>query len=224
MANGSAMLFLPPRPPVAVPEKGSLVLGRSRSCDLTLQTPDASRRHAEIVGVGDGWLLRDLGSTNGTYLNGERIEEHQISPGDRIEIGGDLVTFCIVDPALDGGEPGAGDQAQTVLRERPALGECVTGDLAEIPPYAVLQMLELGVKSGLLELDTPDGPGHLWLAHGSPVHAETKGQRGFDAALTVANASSGRFRFEPGCAAPERTIEASITELLLEASRLLDES
>jgi hypothetical protein len=127
----------------------------------------------------------------------------------------------VVDPAFEC--DAGGDQAQTVLRERPAVGDCVTGDLAEIPPYAVLQMLELGVKSGVLELDTPEGPGRLWLAHGHPIHAETKTQKGFDAGLTIVNASSGRFRFEPGSDPPERTIEASVTELLLEASRQLDE-
>jgi hypothetical protein len=108
--------------------------------------------------------------------------------------------------------------------ERPALGECVRGDLAEIPPFAVLQMLEMGSKSGVLELDSDGVPGKLWLVDGRPVHAETKEQRGFDAAIAMVNADIGRFRFEPNRAAPERTIEASVTELLLEASRLLDEA
>lgn len=217
------MLFLPPLQPLALAEGGCVVLGRSRTCDLTLQTPDASRRHAEISSVGGGWLLRDLGSTNGTFLNGERVDEREIKPGDRIEIGGDLLTFCIVDPALETALPEATDQAQTVFRERPAGGECVTGDLVEIPPYAVLQMLELGVKTGMLEVDTSDGPGRLWLERGNPIHAETKSQLGFDAAVTIANANAGRFRFEPGPPRSERTIEASVTELLLEASRQLDE-
>jgi len=217
------MLFLPPLQPLALPEKGSIVLGRSRTCDLTLATPDASRRHAEIVCARGGWLLRDLGSTNGTFLNGDRVDEREIHPGDRIEIGGDLVTFCIVDPALDTSCPPVTDQAQTVLRERPAAAECVNGDLVEIPPYAVLQMLELGVKSGVLEIDTADGPGRLWMHRGHPVHAETKTLRGFDAAVAIAIATTGRFRFEPDCQSPERTIEASVTELLLESSRLIDE-
>jgi pSer/pThr/pTyr-binding forkhead associated (FHA) protein len=218
------MLFLPPQQPVALPVHGTIVLGRSRSCDLTLKTPDASRRHAEIVCTDSGWLLRDLGSTNGTYLNSERIDEREIVPGDRIEIGGDLVSFCLVDPALDTAIASPVDQAQTILRERPALGECVTGDLAEIPTYAVLQMLEMGAKSGVLELDTPDGTGRLWLAQGSPAHALTKSQCGFDAAVTVANATTGRFRFDPGCELPDRTIEASMTELLLEAALHLDQN
>jgi len=220
---GTPMLFLPPLPPAQLPAEGCFVLGRSRSCDLTLKTPDASRRHAEIAAVTAGYLIRDLGSTNGTFVNGERIEQRELQTGDRIEIGGDLITFCRVDSALEAGEVTDVGEAKTMLIERPALGECIQGDLAEIPPFAVLQMLEMGRKTGVLQVETESGTGHLWLADGSPVHAETKSQSGFDAAVSIANAASGRFSFEPNRAAPEHTVRASVTELLLEASRYLDE-
>jgi hypothetical protein len=220
----TAMLFVPPRPPLALPERGTLVLGRSRDCDLTIASPDASRRHAEIVCEPGSQLLRDLGSTNGTFVNGLRVQEHRLVTGDRIEIGGDLVTFCEIDPALDAAEASEGGEAKTRMMERPALGECIQGSLAEIPPFAVLQMLEMGRKTGVLEVDEGEvGPARLWLGDGAPVHAETKAQRGFDAAICIVNAGSGRFSFEPGRAAPEHTIRASTTELLLEASRHLDE-
>ena len=218
------MLFLPPLPPAPLPVSGCFVLGRSRSCDLTLKTPDASRRHAEIAAVTAGYLIRDLGSTNGTFVNGERIEEHELQTGDRIEIGGDLITFCWVDSALDTSEVSDVGEAKTMLMERPALTECIQGDLAEIPPFAVLQILEMGRKTGVLQVDADSGTGSLWLVDGAPVHAETKSQRGFDAAIDIVNAASGRFSFEPSRAAPERTVEASVTELLLEASRYLDEN
>ena len=221
--SGTPMLFLPPLPPSQLPAAGCFVVGRSRSCDLTLKTPDASRRHAEIAAVTAGYLIRDLGSTNGTFVNGDRIEECELHTGDRIEIGGDLITFCQVDAALDAGEVADGGEAKTMLIERPALGECIQGDLAEIPPFAVLQILEMGRKSGVLQVETDSGTGSLWLVDGAPVHAETKSQRGFDAAIAIANAASGRFSFEPSRAAPEHTVQASVTELLLEASRYLDE-
>ena len=222
-ARGTPMLFLPPQPPVALGKKGSLVIGRSRTCDLTLASPDASRRHAEIVTLASGYLVRDLGSTNGTWVNGERIEERPLRSGDRIEIGGDLMTFCVVDPALETADASAGE-AKTMLMERPALGECIRGDLAEIPPFAVLQMLEMGRKTGVFQVETHEGTGRLWLGSGAPIHAETKTLRGFDAAVAIVHATTGRFSFEPNRAAPERTIQASVTELLLEASRQLDES
>jgi len=221
---GTPMLFLPPLPPSQLPAEGCFVVGRSRSCNLTLKTPDASRRHAEIAAGTAGYLIRDLGSTNGTFVNGERIEECELHTGDRIEIGGDLITFCQVGSALDTGEITDGGEAKTMLMERPALGECIQGDLAEIPPFAVLQILEMGRKTGVLQVETDSGTGSLWLVDGVPAHAETKSQRGFDAAIAIANAASGRFNFEPGRATPEHTVEASVTELLLEAARCLDEN
>jgi pSer/pThr/pTyr-binding forkhead associated (FHA) protein len=219
----TAMLFMPPLPPLQLRAGETVLIGRSRSCDLALRSPDASRRHAEIVLGASGWLVRDLDSTNGTFVNGERVTERPLRPGDRIEIGGDAITFCEVGVELDSLDTSASGEAQTMMVERPALGESFQGSLAEIPPFAVLQILEMGRKTGCLHTETDDGPGRIWLHAGAPTHAETKLQRGFDAAVAVVHASAGRFRFEPGASAPERTIEASVTELLLEASRLLDE-
>ena len=208
---------------MALPRNGSLVIGRSRCCELTLKSLDASRRHAEIISVSGGYRIRDLGSTNGTIVNGNNVDERTLKTGDRIEIGGEFITFCELDQALDSPEPDDGE-AKTILVERPALGECIRGDLAEIPPFAVLQMLEMGNKSGVLELDSDGEPARLWLLEGRPVHAETKDQHGFDAAIAMVGADKGRFSFEPNRAAPKRTIDASITELLLEALRRLDEA
>jgi hypothetical protein len=223
-SEGSAMLFLPPRPPVPLPARGSFVLGRSRSCDLALASPDASRRHAEIACEGGSFLLRDLGSTNGTWVNGERVGERALASGDRIDIGGEVLTFCQLDAGLEAAPAGGRAEAHTRLMERPALGACVRGSLAEIPLFAVLQMLEMGGKTGVLEVDEGGvGRARLWLVGGAPAHAETKGMQGFDAAVAIVNSAAGRFSFEQGPGAPERTIQASVTELLLEASRQLDE-
>ncbi len=220
MASETAMLFLPPQPPLPLRTE-RVVMGRSRSCDLRLPSGDASRRHAEIVPVTGGYVLRDLGSTNGTFVNSERVDQRQLRPGDRIRIGSNTILFCQVDASFDP-VPSDGED-QTVLAERPASGGSLQGELSDIPPYAVLQILELGRKTGLLEVDSELGVGRLWLREGVPVHAETKGQRGFDAALAIANASAGRFAFDPSSEPPEQTITASVTQLLLEASRAFDE-
>ena len=221
-APANAMLFFPPLPPVQLRPQASCVIGRSRSCNLRLPSSDASRRHAEILAGRDGFVLRDLRSTNGTFVNGERVEERTLRPGDRIQIGGDTITFCQVEAPTERAAATIGEE-KTIMIERPALGQMFQGDLAEIPVFAVLQILEMGRKTGVLLIDSEQGPGKLWLCAGAPTHAETKLQKGFDAAVTVVNMSTGRFTFEPLQEAPERTIQASVTELLLEASRLLDE-
>ena len=50
------------------------VVGRSRDCDLVLDDPNVSRHHAELRQEGGGWMVADLGSTNGIKVNGNRVE------------------------------------------------------------------------------------------------------------------------------------------------------
>jgi pSer/pThr/pTyr-binding forkhead associated (FHA) protein len=65
-----------------------MVIGRSSSCQLVLADDTVSRRHAELR-IQDGrWLLRDLGSSNGTWVNGRRVVEAEVRPGDTVHLGG----------------------------------------------------------------------------------------------------------------------------------------
>ena len=61
--------------------------GRHPDSDIFLDDITVSRRHAEIVRTGDGYLVRDAGSLNGTYLNRERIDDAPLSNGDELQIG-----------------------------------------------------------------------------------------------------------------------------------------
>ena len=71
----------------------SVVIGRSRECDLRVADGNASRRHAEVVQEGATYLVVDLGSTNGTELNGKRISREKLTDGDRITIGATDLVF-----------------------------------------------------------------------------------------------------------------------------------
>src|SRR4051812_272813 len=65
-----------------------LLIGRSSQCHLVLADDTVSRRHAELR-IEDGhWMLRDLGSSNGTWVNGRRIVEAEVRPGDLVYLGG----------------------------------------------------------------------------------------------------------------------------------------
>ena len=73
---------------------GSRVLiGRSRDCDVTLDDPNVSRRHAELRREGSAWVVSDLGSTNGIKVNGRRVNDHPLTPGDDITLGLEHLTF-----------------------------------------------------------------------------------------------------------------------------------
>ena len=225
MPAESPLLFAPPLPPVRVEPGREVTLGRSPECSMQLPAAGASRRHASVAWRDGRVVLRDLGSTNGTYLNGERVEEEApLESGDRITIGGVVIRFCCVDAGTAVSSP---DDAKTVVASLPvggAANEALRGDLANVPLFAVLQMLEMGSQSGCLAVETPDGEGWMWLVRGRLVHAERGKSSGLDAALELAQASVGRFDFAPGSPAPEQSFEASVTEVILEATRLLDEA
>jgi pSer/pThr/pTyr-binding forkhead associated (FHA) protein len=69
------------------------VIGRSSDCDVRVDDANVSRRHAEVRRIGDGYSLVDLGSTNGTEVNGQRIQETALMNGDVISVGTTRITF-----------------------------------------------------------------------------------------------------------------------------------
>jgi hypothetical protein len=73
---------------------GGATMGRSRQCDVTVDDPNISRNHAEVRPRGGSWVLTDLGSTNGSRLNGRRVEGSEVlKPGDEIELGTTVLRF-----------------------------------------------------------------------------------------------------------------------------------
>jgi pSer/pThr/pTyr-binding forkhead associated (FHA) protein len=68
-------------------DKDNLALGRHPDSDVVFDDITVSRRHAEVERVADGYVVRDVGSLNGTYLNQERVEWHPLVSGDELQIG-----------------------------------------------------------------------------------------------------------------------------------------
>jgi pSer/pThr/pTyr-binding forkhead associated (FHA) protein len=67
-----------------IPIRGRLTIGRGSECDLILDEPEMSRKHAMIENFGDGIYLRDLGSSNGTFVNGVQVRDAVLHPDDQI--------------------------------------------------------------------------------------------------------------------------------------------
>jgi len=93
--EGAALLGL------RVPLGSEVVLGRDPECSVRLPEDDVSRRHARVVPDADGHVVLDLGSTNGTWVNGREVERHRLAPGDRLRVGSFLARY------LAAGDPDA---------------------------------------------------------------------------------------------------------------------
>ncbi|HVX20801.1 MAG TPA: DUF3662 and FHA domain-containing protein [Acidimicrobiales bacterium] len=70
-----------------------VVIGRLPECSVVLGDPNVSRRHAELRRVGDAVVVTDLGSTNGTKVNGTAVREQQLASGDEITVGSTTLVF-----------------------------------------------------------------------------------------------------------------------------------
>lgn len=68
-------------------------LGRTQSNSIRLHDTEVSRNHAEVVRKGNFYVVRDAGSSNGTFVNGRPIEEHQLCSGDQIQLGRSLLLY-----------------------------------------------------------------------------------------------------------------------------------
>jgi hypothetical protein len=88
----TALLLVDGRRMVVGP--GGATLGRSRQCDVVINDPNVSRQHAELRPRGSSWVLTDLGSTNGSRINGHPVERSEVvRPGDEIELGATILRF-----------------------------------------------------------------------------------------------------------------------------------
>jgi pSer/pThr/pTyr-binding forkhead associated (FHA) protein len=70
-----------------------VLLGRSRECDIQVEDPNVSRRHAELRQEGSSYWIVDLDSTNGVEVNGRRVKRAKLESGDAFTVGATEITF-----------------------------------------------------------------------------------------------------------------------------------
>jgi adenylate cyclase len=128
-------------PTVELVQGRTYAVGRTAACDLPIQDPTVSRRHAELELVGSGLRVRDLGSLNGTFLNGERIVDAVASPGSRLAFG--KVEFEIQAEAAGPRVETEEDALDaTILRQVPVHGPAdIAAQLSAAPQGASLLLI-----------------------------------------------------------------------------------
>lgn len=132
----------------------TLVVGRDQDADIVIDTPNVSRLHARIEVTENGYLVTDLGSTNGTWLNGERIERtEEVRPGDDLRVGPHRLSLQPggrVETQEAGGVAGVRLDAHKLVRE--------VGDLAN--PMRVVDEVSFSILPGeMVAVMGPSGAG-----------------------------------------------------------------
>jgi hypothetical protein len=208
-----------------------IVIGRSSDLDMVLVEDMVSRKHAKIVTDDKGVSIQDLGSTNGTFVNGEKVRKVDLKDGDRILIGTSIIKLVAL--SGDGGataasmsENEARSKMQVTASHRPT-AKSVSGSIEEIPLPDLLQLLSTSRKSGVLVLRTDWGTGRIFLRKGQIYFAsieEAGSASPRKAMFRMLGWTQGSFDLEPPDERPVAEEMADSTEaLLMEGMRQLDE-
>ncbi len=204
-----------------------IIIGRSSDLDMVLVEDMVSRRHAKIVTTDSEISIQDLGSTNGTFVNGEKVSRARLNEGDRILVGTSIIKLVAVDPAAaHHSEAEARQRLQQGARQSTA-GRPMSGVIEEIPLPDLLQLLSTSRKSGVLSVASPSGLGKIYLRKGQIYYAaidddfNVSPQKSIYRMLTW---QTGTFELEPSVEMQVmEEIQESTEALLMEGVRQLDE-
>lgn len=206
-----------------------VVVGRSSDLDMVLVEEMVSRRHARIEMRGGVVHVEDLGSTNGTFVNGERIQHATLAEGDRLLIGTSILKLVNLEersPASRSNIQQAPLGRETVRQQTSQSGAArMTGNLDEIPLPDLMQLFGTSKKTGTLVLHTKEKVGRIHLREGEIVNANVDGEKitPLKAAYRMLSWTDGTFALEPEDPNVERPLELTAQAFLMEGFRQMDE-
>jgi predicted component of type VI protein secretion system len=120
------------------------IIGRREDCDLRIPLGDVSRKHCRMIREADSIRIEDLGSSNGTYVNGQRVQEAILQPGDTVRVGPMLFVLQVDGvPADEDLHPNEGAEAspseETGAGMAAAAPRPMQDDEGEFDPMAALE-------------------------------------------------------------------------------------
>jgi pSer/pThr/pTyr-binding forkhead associated (FHA) protein len=222
-----------------LPDVGELIIGRAAELDMVLIEDMVSRRHARLVAANGNLTLTDLGSTNGTFVNGEKIKQAKLAVNDRVLVGTSILK--LVDASAGASEgtqvdvvPQAGDKPAIAammagLADRPApSANTMSGDLEEVPLPDLLQLFSTNKKTGSIAIDGPQ-PARIVLKDGALLQVsllQNPNIKPMQALCKMLTWTSGAFKFDAlkDTSDIPAAFDTSTENALIEAMRLNDES
>jgi pSer/pThr/pTyr-binding forkhead associated (FHA) protein len=207
-----------------------IIIGRSSDLDMVLVEDMVSRKHAKITTDEHVVTIQDLGSTNGTFVNGEKVRKADLKDGDRILIGTSIIKIVFVDGENTSHltETEARSKMAVAANKRSAASpKSMAGSIEEIPLPDLLQLLSTSRKSGVLVVHSDRHVGKIFFRKGAIYFTSLENQFniGPRKALTrMLGWTEGSFELEPPDeSAVLEEMDESTEALLIESMRQLDE-
>ncbi|MGM0596242.1 MAG: DUF4388 domain-containing protein [Myxococcota bacterium] len=207
-----------------------IIIGRATDGDMVLVEDMVSRQHTKITTHGGRILIKDLGSTNGTFVNGERVDSKpvELKEGDRILIGTSVLKLVVDDASQSGmGSPDEGMDETDSRRATMSITRHMSGSIDEIPLPDLLQLLSTSRKSGVLNIFSEENEAKIYLRDGKIYFCSINNNYDIDptkAFYRVLNWVSGTFDLlPPDDAEFLNEISESTEGLLMEGMRMIDE-
>jgi pSer/pThr/pTyr-binding forkhead associated (FHA) protein len=203
-----------------------VIVGRSSDLDMVLVEDMVSRKHARITVQGDQIWIEDLGSTNGTFVNGEKIKRASLKEGDRVLIGTSILKLIAGDAPREGID--VKRELETVAQQRRTSQQrSMSGSIEEVPLPDLLQLFATSKKSGVLVIRTEHDIGRIHLKKGVVAYVminDLDEVPPLKSLYRMLNWQKGLFDLDP----PEERefpneITSSVQELLIEGMRQMDE-
>jgi hypothetical protein len=210
--------------PIA-PDK-QILIGRSSDLDMVLVEDMVSRKHARIAMQGEQIWIEDLGSTNGTFVNGEKIKRARLKEGDRVLIGTSILKLIAGDAPRDAMD--AKRELENVAQaRRTSQQRTMSGSIEEVPLPDLMQLFGTSKKSGVLVIRTEDDVGRIYLKKGNISYAiinDLDDVQPLKSLYRMLTWQKGLFDLDP----PEERdlpneMNVTVQEVLIEGMRQLDE-
>ncbi|MBN1205461.1 MAG: DUF4388 domain-containing protein [Myxococcaceae bacterium] len=207
-----------------------IVIGRSSELDMVLVEDMVSRKHAKIMIANGAITIEDLGSTNGTFVNGEKVKQARLKEGDRILIGTSILK--LIQQGADSANVDDRmvkqklEEAAAAQAARSTKTSSMTGKIEEIPLPDLLQLFHTSKKNGVLVI-TNQHEGKIYLRQGRVYYAvidenhNLGPQKSFNRVITW---EQGDFELRPADNQEFMVeLDSSTEALLMDALRQLDE-
>ncbi|MFO0658453.1 MAG: DUF4388 domain-containing protein [Polyangiaceae bacterium] len=208
-----------------LPPGKEVIVGRSSDLEMVLVEDMVSRKHARLWWEADLLQIEDLGSTNGTFVNGEKVARARLKEGDRVLIGTSILKLVTSDVAGPSDRPQ--DLESVAAQRRTSQVRSMSGSIEEIPLPDLLQLLGTSRKSGVLTIRTDEEVGKIYFRKGQIYFAiindygEVPPLKSLFRLLTW---EKGVFDLEPPDETPlPNEIDVAVQEVLMEGLRQLDE-